>query len=107
MDNLSPCKYTVIIPQSLQKVKRTIPSSVGPSSLPVEPNEAEAHQLLPAMRGFDVADGPRLGAHDHAARMSASAKELDPAQKLTIGHARGRKEDIVALDQVINGQHLL
>ena len=84
-----------IIPSFLQNGKwecRSIPRFLS-SSL-IELDETEAHQLLPTTRGFDVTDGTRLGAHDDAACIRASAKELDPLQELAVGNASSRKEDI-------------
>src|SRR5215204_2483654 len=67
-------------------------------------DQVGAAQLMP---GLDQADGARDRAHRQRLGQHLVGPEADPAQELAVGDAGGGEEDVVAPDQVVDGEHLV
>src|SRR5574338_1293219 len=63
-------------------------------------------ELVEAVGGRDLADGPGQAADDKGFRAGAVAKVMNAAQKLTVRDACGGKEDVLGRDQVVHGEDL-
>src|SRR5215470_3484386 len=73
---------------------------IGPSrrtgARSVELQRGVAHQLLPAVRGVDLADGPRLRAHDQRLRARSVAPVAHALEEHTIAHTGRGEEHVLA-----------
>jgi len=61
-------------------------------------------ELVQLMAGLDHAHRPRMRAHHQALRYRTTRVELHTLQQLTIGHARGGEEAVVAEPYLNCGQ---
>src|SRR5262245_28445409 len=73
----------------------------------VELERGVPHELLPLVRGLDLADRARLRAHHERLRARAVAPVAHALQQVAVADAAGAEEDVVAGHEVVGGERLV